>query len=121
MQAAICMYGELGQLDEEIEAEEQIILRRGDKGIAAQAHGLAELLAKRGKQDDCEKAEDLEKKGLPWFDEHLGPDSPQALSVRRVLLAAVWRQGKYDEADKLKAELTGLIDGLGKKSKKKGN
>lgn len=111
MQAAISMHGELELLDEEIKAEEQVIEKRGDKSIPAHAHGLAYLLSKRGLPGDFEKSEELERNAIEWFDVNLGKDSPQALSVRRVIATAVWGQERYTEAEGLIAEMFQLIEG----------
>ncbi|KAL3421688.1 hypothetical protein PVAG01_05844 [Phlyctema vagabunda] len=110
MQAEISVYGELKLLDKEIEAEEEVINKRGDKYIPAHANGLAYLLTKRGRPGDFEKAEELERNAQEWFDLNLGKDSPQAMSVRRVIITAVWGQQRHTEAEELIAEMYQLIE-----------
>lgn len=112
--ALISLYGELGDLDAEIAAEEELLSHRPAKDhIPAQAHGLASLLVQRGKGDDLTRAKEMELASLSWFDEHpkLGKGSPQALSVRRVLIAAYWRLREMEKAKMLLREVRGLIKG----------
>lgn len=47
-------------------------------------------------------------RGLP----QAGPDSPMALGCQRRLMAAMWKQGKHDEAKDMKNEIRGLVEGL---------
>lgn len=61
------------------------------------------------------EAEALAKETLPWMEKHeaLGKDSPQALGARRIILQAVAKQGRTDEARSIADATKALIGGMG--------
>ena len=86
--------------------------RRKDKTNLSHQHTLAGLLLDRGK---FAEAEALEKGVKEWLDGQLGKDSPQALSARRIIAQAQWKQGpsRRAEANDTIADLTRIIDSMG--------
>jgi tetratricopeptide (TPR) repeat protein len=101
------VYGESGQIDEQIQVAEELIDKQEDKLNLSHQHALAALLVQRG---DYERAEVLEKPCTEYMDNNTGKDSPQSMSSRRVLAKAIWMQGRQDEAEKLIKELFDLIE-----------
>ncbi|KAK8032045.1 hypothetical protein PG990_001779 [Apiospora arundinis] len=81
---------ELGQ-----DAEAEVTMRmlhemRRDPSNLSHLHSLASLLLARRGYEEVEK---MEMDVKSWLDGRLGRDSPQALSARRVLAEATWKQG----------------------------
>ncbi|PYI04021.1 hypothetical protein BO78DRAFT_399378 [Aspergillus sclerotiicarbonarius CBS 121057] len=98
------------------EAEQTIrmlVAKRPDETNIVPSHMLAEYLLKAGKYSE---AEETARPVCAWMDAQprLGKDSPQALNARRFIAKAVWFQGpgRREEAERLVAELRGLVDGM---------
>ncbi|KAI0439495.1 hypothetical protein F4803DRAFT_554026 [Xylaria telfairii] len=75
-------------------------------------HLLAGILLDRGQYAE---AESTERKVEPWLVEKLGKDSPQALSVMRIIILALWKQGtaKHTEAQKWLQGLQDIVNNMG--------
>lgn len=73
---------------------------------------MSSLLQKQGRYVEAEQAA-LEVQ--PWMEAHpqLGRGSPPAMGNMRFILAAAWKQGRYDHARALYKEMRELVDGLG--------
>lgn len=73
---------------------------------------LARVKLQRGQYSE---AEALAKETLPWMEKHeaLGKDSPQALGTHRIILQAVAKQGRTDEARAIADTAKALIGGMG--------
>jgi hypothetical protein len=88
--------------------------RPDDDSDVRPPHLLADYLVRAGKYVE---AEETERPVVAWMDTrgHLGRDSPQALSARRVLVKALWGQGasRRAEAEALLEEVEGIVDGMG--------
>jgi len=61
------------------------------------------------------EAEVLAREVLPFMQnsEMLGVDSPQALGTTRTIISCLWKQGRFEEAQKLVDETLGLIGRMG--------
>ena len=72
---------------------------------------LARVKLQRGQYNE---AEELAKETLPWMQNHeiLGKDSPQALGTHRIILQALAKQGRTDEARAMADATKALIDGM---------
>lgn len=72
---------------------------------------LADVYAEYGRYA---QAEAMGRECLTWLRDMpiLGPDSPQALGCERRLMAAIWKQQKYEEAKEMEADIGRLIEGL---------
>ena len=108
MLAIITVYGALGQIGRQEEVIRIVIDRNKDKTNLSFQHNLAAVLKKQGRWAE---AEEMELQVLPWLESHpmLGKDSPQALSARRLIATAQWKQGRREEAEKTVTELKSLI------------
>lgn len=73
---------------------------------------LARVKLQRGQYGE---AEELARETLPWMQSHeaLGKDSPQALGTHRIILQAIAKQGRTDEARVMADATKALIDGMG--------
>jgi hypothetical protein len=107
------LYGETGQLAEQIAACDELIEKQEDKSNLSHQHALAWLLNQRGEKGDYVRAEGIERPCTAYMDEHVGSDSPQSMSSRRIVAKAVWMQGRFGEAEMLLGELFGLIREMG--------
>ncbi|RYP78638.1 hypothetical protein DL769_003134 [Monosporascus sp. CRB-8-3] len=106
--AVYTMQDELG--DPEAERTLRMLCdRRKDKTNLSHQHTLAGLLLDRGKYAE---SEEMEKEVKAWLDDRLGRDSPQALSARRIITQALWKQGlsRRGEADGAISDLMSIID-----------
>lgn len=87
---------------------------RPDKSNLSPLHALADILLRRGKYPE---AENQEREVCAWMDSHprLGRDSPQALSARRIIAEAMWKQGveRRGEAERMVGEIWEMIGGMG--------
>ncbi|RYP20951.1 hypothetical protein DL765_002488 [Monosporascus sp. GIB2] len=108
--AVYTMQDELGDPDAE-RTLRMLCDRRKDKTNLSHQHTLAALLLNRGKYAE---AEEMEKEVKTWLDDRLGMESPQALSARRIITQALWKQGlsRRSEADEAISELMRIIDGM---------
>ncbi|GAB1195467.1 hypothetical protein APSETT444_004726 [Aspergillus pseudonomiae] len=81
----------------------------GNDVVALQ--NLAALYEETGEHDQAER---LAKETLPLLQEHraLGLDRPQSLGSLRVLIKALWKQGKVEEAKQVIQEACGSVDRL---------
>ncbi|RYO94513.1 hypothetical protein DL764_007832 [Monosporascus ibericus] len=108
--AIYTMQDELG--DPEAEKTLRMLYdRRKDKTNLSHQHTLAGLLLNRGKYPE---SEEMEKEVKTWLDDRLGMESPQALSARRIIAQALWKQGlsRRSEADGAISDLMSIIDGM---------
>ncbi|RYP59118.1 hypothetical protein DL770_010281 [Monosporascus sp. CRB-9-2] len=108
--AIYTMQDELGDPDAE-RTLRMLYDRRKDKTNLSHQHTLAGLLLNRGKYAE---SEEMEKEVKTWLDDRLGMDSPQALSARRIIIQALWKQGlsRRSEADGAISDLMRIIDGM---------
>ncbi|RYP76357.1 hypothetical protein DL771_001796 [Monosporascus sp. 5C6A] len=108
--AVYTMQDELGDPDAE-RTLRMLCDRRKDKTNLSHQHTLAGLLLNRGKYAE---SEEMEREVKTWLDGRLGVDSPQALSARRIIIQALWKQGlsRRSEADGAITELMRIIDGM---------
>jgi tetratricopeptide (TPR) repeat protein len=99
----------------EYDAAEAALQEMSDHGTynnqMAAKNMLADLYATYGRYAE---AEAMGRECLTWLREMaiLGPQSPQALGCERRLMAAIWKQGRYEEARTMQDELRGLVEGL---------
>lgn len=86
--------------------------KRRDPANLSHLHSLASLLLARGAYAETEK---METDVRAWLDGCLGRDSPQALSARRMLAEATWRQGstRRTEAEHMLEEIRVIIGDMG--------
>ncbi|RAQ50231.1 hypothetical protein AFGD_011601 [Aspergillus flavus] len=77
----------------------------------AALQNLATLYEETGEHAQAEK---LAKETLPLLRQHpaLGQDSPQSLGSLRILIKALWKQGKEKEAEQVIQEASASIDRL---------
>ncbi|KAK0612432.1 hypothetical protein B0T17DRAFT_543665 [Bombardia bombarda] len=108
------------QLPDQLAAAEVTIRaladHRIDKANLGPLHMLADHLVKVGK---FVEAEETERAVLRWMEAHerLGRDSPQALGARRIIVRAMWGQGRRTEAEEMMREIEGIVEGLGEGSR----
>ncbi|KAI8631532.1 hypothetical protein F5Y19DRAFT_424097 [Xylariaceae sp. FL1651] len=103
---------ELGDLAGAEETLRFMIDHRKDKSNLSHLHSLAALQLDRGQYAE---AEETGRKVEAWLIEKLGSDSPQALSAKRVIILALWKQGRsrHAEAELLLKELQGNVNSMG--------
>lgn len=98
----------------EAEATLDTLVGNGKDGCRNYAfvYQLARVKLQRGQYGE---AEALAKETLPWMEKHevLGKDSPQALGTHRIILQAVAKQGRADEARAIADATKALIGGMG--------
>ena len=97
-----------------IDGEEKILRTMVDnspKGNLSALFNLSSVVESRGEYPE---AEEMAREVLPWMQSHelLGNDSPQALKCKRILIQAIWKQGRYSEARKLIEELSGTVTAM---------
>jgi hypothetical protein len=120
MMAMGTIYTETGQVDKQIKVAEKLVEHGASQGpglgghALSHQHALAALLTTRGEPGDFARAEELEQPFSVSIETRLGKDSPQALSSRRIMAKAVWRQGRESEARKLIDEIYYWIEQMGK-------
>lgn len=83
--------------------------RRKDPENLSHVHTLAGLLLDKG---EYAEAEIMVEKVKVWLEEKIGKDCPQIMRAWRIIVEAVWKQGKRDEAEALLEEMKGTIDGM---------
>ncbi|KAE8356757.1 hypothetical protein BDV28DRAFT_65237 [Aspergillus coremiiformis] len=100
----------------DVEKQEKILLELvnhpGPSGQDLPAlQNLARLYEEK---NEYAKAEKLARETLPLLQAHpvLGKDSPQSLGSLRILIKALWKQGKTGEAENLIQEANGSIEKL---------
>ncbi|KAK3692984.1 hypothetical protein B0T22DRAFT_532348 [Podospora appendiculata] len=84
------MQSDLGRAEAAEQTVRMMITLRQDTTNLSFLHSLAGMLLARGEYAEAER---IEKEVKPWLDGRLGRDSPQALNARRMITAAVWKQG----------------------------
>jgi hypothetical protein len=91
-------------------AEEQTLLmlieRRKDPSNLSHYHSLSGFLLDKGRYAEAER---FEAPVRDWLDSKLGKESPQSLSARRILVQAVWMQGRQAEGERLMVEVDDII------------
>jgi hypothetical protein len=82
----------------------------GSKNLS-EHHGMCFQLVEKG---EYAEAEAMGLEVLDWLQSHrlCGPSSPQALSIRRLLVRTAWKTGAKDKAQERIGELRVLVDGL---------
>jgi hypothetical protein len=111
MFASLGVQRELGDLRGAEETLRYMIDRRLDKRDKSYHYSLATLLLERGKYAGAEKAAlEVEE----WLVGQRGRDSPQALGAKRLVILAVWKQGRsrHVEAEKLLKELRDIVSAM---------
>ncbi|KAK8131071.1 hypothetical protein PG984_007509 [Apiospora sp. TS-2023a] len=110
---AICsVQQELGKHAEAEGTLRMLHEKRRDPANLSHLHSLASLLLARGEYAEAERME-LDVK--TWLDSCLGQDSPQALSARRMLAEAMWKQGaaRRKDASDVLDEMRVIVGGMG--------
>ncbi|KAK8084276.1 hypothetical protein PG997_005547 [Apiospora hydei] len=110
--AIASMQLELGQRAEAEDTLRMLHEKRQDPANLSHLHSLASLLLARGAYAETEK---METEVRAWLDGCLGRDSPQALSARRMLAEATWKQGtaRRKEAEGVLEEMRVIITEMG--------
>ncbi|KAI0154726.1 hypothetical protein GGR57DRAFT_109577 [Xylariaceae sp. FL1272] len=112
MLASVSISKELGDLARQEDTLRLLVDRRKDRSNLSHLHNLAGMLVEKG---DYAEAERLERKVEPWLISKLGRGSPQALGAKRIMVLAVWKQGRsrHADAEKLLKELQSDLSALG--------
>ncbi|KAI1264318.1 hypothetical protein F5Y18DRAFT_390090 [Xylariaceae sp. FL1019] len=112
MLASVSISKELGDSAREEDTLRLLVDRRKDRSNLSHLHNLAGMLVEKG---DYAEAERLERKVEPWLISKLGRDSPQALGAKRIMILAMWKQGRsrHADAEKLLRELQSDLSALG--------
>ncbi|KAK7943315.1 uncharacterized protein PG986_012428 [Apiospora aurea] len=110
--AIASMQLELGHSAEAESTLRMLHEKRQDPANLSHLHSLASLLLARGAYAETEK---METEVRAWLDSCLGRDSPQALSARRMLAEATWKQGtaRRKEAEDVLDEMRIIIGEMG--------
>ncbi|KAK8069257.1 hypothetical protein PG994_005873 [Apiospora phragmitis] len=103
---------ELGQRAEAESTLRMLHEKRRDPANLSHLHTLASLLLARGEYLEAERMETDVK---AWLDGCVQRDSPQALSARRMLAEATWKQGtdRRTEAEQVLDEMRVIIGKMG--------
>jgi hypothetical protein len=111
MFASLGVQWELGDLRGAEETLRYMIDRRLDKRDKSYHYSLATLLLERGKYAGAEKAA---REVEAWLVGQRGRDSPQALGAKRLVILAVWKQGRsrHVEAENLLKELRDIVSAM---------
>jgi len=100
-----------------LDACEAVLREWADRGTTDIARAVTRnmLSTVKEKQGHYAEAEALARGVLPWMQTHerLGVDSPQAFGTTRSIIRAVWKQGRYAEAEVLVDDYDRLVDNMG--------
>ncbi|CAG9985608.1 unnamed protein product [Clonostachys byssicola] len=86
--------------------------KRKNKSNLSHQHTLAGLLLDKNKNSE---AEEIEREVCAWLDSRLGKSSPQALSARRIIAEALWKQGstRQSEATDMIRDIKDIVEQMG--------
>lgn len=112
--AIVTMQHELGRSADEERTLNDMLghPKPGDERSYSALNMLARLMEEQGRHAEAEQAALLVR---PWMEAHpqVGRGSPPAMGNLRTILRAVWKQGRHEDARALRAEMSGLVEGMG--------
>ena len=110
MLGVVTMYARLNRLVDQESTLCLLIAKRQDPCNLSHLYNLAGVLLEQGKYAE---AEEMASEARDWLDGKLGKESPQALGARKIIVEAVWKQGRVEKARGLMGEMEKIVEGGG--------